>query len=237
VPVSGQKWTSYTELSKTKSIRFGKLLPNVYDLRISPAFGIAQRAHLILSPAGNILWDCLPYLDEATVAFVRSKGGIKGIAISHPHYYSLMSDWAETFDCPIYLHQADKEWVMDHNERIVFFDGDKQALWDGIEIIHTAGHFAGSTVLYVPKAGNGNTGNLFIGDTLQISQSRQFISMMHSYPNQIPLPLKDILYIQRRIDPLIFDGMYGAFEWQNILFGAKEIFERSVKRYVDVYNP
>ncbi len=235
IPESGQKWTSYNALSKTKSIRLGKLLPDACDLRINPAFGIAQRAHLILSSGGNILWDCLPFLDDATIAFINSKGGLKGIAISHPHYYSLMSVWADTFDCPIYLHRADQEWVMDHNDRISFFDGDRQALWDGIEIIHTGGHFAGSTVLYVPKGGG--QGKLFVGDTLQISQSRQFISMMYSYPNQIPLPISNILQIKHRLASLPFDGMYGAFEWQNIHEGAREIFERSVKRYVDIYHP
>jgi hypothetical protein len=234
VPLSGQKWTSYDELSKTKSIRLGKLLPNVYDLRISPAFGIAQRAHLILSPGGNILWDCLPYLDEATVAFIRSKGGLRAIAISHPHYYSLMAGWADTFDCAIYLHQADKQWVMDRSDHGVFFEKHKQVLWDGIEIIHTGGHFAGSTVLHVP--GTGDNGSLFASDTLQIAQSRQFISMMYSYPNQIPLPLKEILHISEQISPLKFSSMYGAFEWQNIHTGAKEIFERSVKRYEEIYR-
>ncbi|MDB5133705.1 MAG: Metallo-beta-lactamase superfamily protein [Mucilaginibacter sp.] len=234
VPVSGQQWVNYNELSKTKSIRFGKLLPNVYDLRISPSFAIAQKAHLIISQSGNLLWDCLPFLDEATVAFIHSKGGIKGIAISHPHYYSLMTAWAEIFDCPIYLHAADKKWVMDKSDYIVFFESEKYALWDGMEIIHTGGHFAGSTVLHTPFAGSG--GSLFVGDTLQISQSRQFISMMYSYPNQIPLPLIDILRISEKISPLKFDSMYGAFEWQNINKGAKAIFEQSVKRYVDVYK-
>ncbi|MGZ3750880.1 MAG: MBL fold metallo-hydrolase [Mucilaginibacter sp.] len=234
VPVSGQKWTSHSELSKTKSIRFSKLLPDVYDLRISPAFGIAQRAHLILSQSGNLLWDCLPFLDEATVAFIRSKGGLKGIAISHPHYYSLMAVWAETFNCPVYLHQADSQWVMDQSDHIVFFEEGKQVLWDGIEIIHTGGHFAGSTVLHVPNAGN--EGSLFVGDTLQISQSRLFISMMYSYPNHIPLPLKGIQHINEQLAPLKFDSMYGAFEWQNIRTGAKEIFVRSVKRYEDIHH-
>src|SRR5258708_26582994 len=58
VPASGQKWTSYSELNKSKSIRFSRLLSNVYDLRVSPAFAIAQRAYLVLSPGGNLLWDC-----------------------------------------------------------------------------------------------------------------------------------------------------------------------------------
>jgi Metallo-beta-lactamase superfamily len=233
VPATGQKWTSYDEMSQTRNIRFNKLLSNVYQLRVSPAFGIAQRAHLIISPGGNLLWDCLPFLDEATVAFIRAKGGLKGIAISHPHYYSLMAGWADTFDCPIYLHQADSQWVMEQSDRIQFFEGDKQVLWDGMEIIHTGGHFAGSTILHAPDMGD--KGSVFVGDTLQVALSRQFISMMYSYPNIIPLPFSEINRISNIVMPLNFDSMYGAFEWQNIHTGAKEIFERSMKRFQDIY--
>jgi hypothetical protein len=233
VPATGQKWTSYKELSQTRTIRFDDPLADVYNLRISPAFGIAQRAHLIVSPGGNILWDCLPFLDETTAAFVRSKGGLKGIAVSHPHYYSLMAAWAETFDCPIYLHKADSEWVMDKTNRIRFFDGDKQALWDGMEIIHTGGHFAGSTILHVP--GIGDKGRVYVGDTLQVALSRQFISMMYSYPNMIPLPLKEIERISNIVMGLNFDSLYGAFEWQDIHRGAKELFEHSVNRYRKIW--
>jgi hypothetical protein len=229
VPVSGQKWTSYAELSQTHTIRFGNRLPDVFNLRVSPGFGIAQRAHLILSPGGNILWDCLPFLDEPTVAFIKSKGGLKAIAISHPHYYGLMAGWAEIFDCPIYLHKADSQWVMDKTDRIVFFEEDRKPLWDGIEIVHTGGHFDGSTILYAP--GIGDKGSVFVGDTLQIALSRRFISIMYSYPNHIPLPLKEINRIRDAVMQLNFEGMYGAFEWQNVESGAKELFEHSVNRY------
>jgi hypothetical protein len=229
VPVSGQKWTSYGGLSQTHTIRFGMPLPDVYNLGVSPGFGIAQRAHLILSPGGNILWDCLPYLDEATVALIKSKGGLKAIAISHPHYYGLMAGWAEAFDCPIYLHKADSQWVMDETDRIVFFEGDRKALWDGIEIVHTGGHFDGSTILYAPRVGD--KGSVFVGDTLQIALSRKFISIMYSYPNHIPLPLKEVNRISDVVTQLNFDAMYGAFEWQNIESDAKELFEQSMRKF------
>lgn len=234
VPATGQRWTSYTAMSKANTIRFDNPLPEVYDLRVSPAFGITQCAHLIVSPGGNLLWDCLPFIDEASISFIRSKGGLQGIAISHPHYYSLMTAWAEAFECPVYLHMADKKWVMDSSERIVFFEGPKQLLWDGMEVIHTGGHFAGSTILYAPHIGR--SGSVFAGDTLQISPSRRFISIMYSYPNIIPLPIHEILSIADIVTKLEFDSMYGAFEWQKIHEGAREIFIRSIARYKEVYG-
>lgn len=234
VPVAGQHWVSYNELKKTRSIRFNNLLPNLYDLRITPAFGIAQKAHIICTPNGNLLWDCLPFVDEPTVAFIRSIGGLKAIAISHPHYYSLMAVWAGIFDCPIYLHKADEEWMMDESTHLNLWTGQKQSLWDNMDLIHTAGHFPGSVVLHVP--GIGKEGSLFVGDSLYVAQNRKFISMMYSYPNAIPLPQKDILYINQQIGPLSFDSMYGAFEWQNIGTGAKQLFIESVDRYLEIFT-
>jgi hypothetical protein len=123
---------------------------------------------------------------------------------------------------------------MDKSDRIRFFEGDKQTLWNDMEIIHTGGHFSGSTILHAP--GVGDIGRVFVGDTLQVALSRRFISIMYSYPNNIPLPLSEINRIGNIVGPLNFDSMYGAFEWQNIHSGAKEIFEHSVKRYRDIYT-
>jgi hypothetical protein len=66
---------------------------------------------------------------------------------------------------------------------------------------------------------------------LQVALSRKFISIMYSYPNHIPLPLKEINRISDIVMQLSFDGMYGAFEWQNIESGAKELFEQSIRKY------
>jgi glyoxylase-like metal-dependent hydrolase (beta-lactamase superfamily II) len=68
-----------------------------------------RRALLVTHPAGNVLWDCIPLLDEALIEMIRGVGGISAIAISHPHYYANMVEWSRAFDCPIYLHVADRQ--------------------------------------------------------------------------------------------------------------------------------
>ena len=55
-----------------------------------PAFGIGQRALLVRTREGNILWDCVSLIDSDTVALIKALGGIYAIAISHPHYYTSM---------------------------------------------------------------------------------------------------------------------------------------------------
>ena len=43
---------------------------------------------LLFAGDGNVLWDCINVLTPQTVKEIRSRGGIKAIAISHPHFYT-----------------------------------------------------------------------------------------------------------------------------------------------------
>ena len=86
--------------------------PRLLGIGTEPEFAIGQRALLLQSPGGNLLWDCISLLDDETIAEVNARGGIRAIAISHPHFYSSMIEWAERFDAQIFLHSADREWVM-----------------------------------------------------------------------------------------------------------------------------
>ena len=86
--------------------------PRLLGIGTEPEFAIGQRASLLQSPGGNLLWDCVSLLDDETIAEVNARGGIRAIAISHPHFYSSMIEWAECFDAQIFLHSADREWVM-----------------------------------------------------------------------------------------------------------------------------
>ena len=47
----------------------------------------------------------------------------KAIAISHPHYYSNLAEWAEIFRCPVRLPVADKRWVLRPSDRVNFWTG------------------------------------------------------------------------------------------------------------------
>ena len=38
--------------------------PDLIGLGVTPSFGIGQRALLVRTPAGNVLWDCVSLLDE-----------------------------------------------------------------------------------------------------------------------------------------------------------------------------
>lgn len=49
-----------------------------------------------------MLWDCVGLLHPDAVQHIKQQyGGITAIAISHPHFYCAMADWAEAFDCQV----------------------------------------------------------------------------------------------------------------------------------------
>lgn len=225
IPEKGQSWTTHKELLNSRSLQIKAISSRIYEITIIPSFAIGQRAFLILSDHGNILWDCIPFLDESTIAFINSKGGLKAIAISHPHYYSNMLTWASIFECTVYIHEKDREWVP-KSDLIKLWEGDEIDLFDGIKIINTGGHFPGACILRVPYLSD--QGTVFCGDSLQISRSKRFISIMYSYPNYIPLPASEIERIRLLLEKYQFDTLYGAFPFQNLTSEVKNILERSL---------
>ena len=176
-----------------------------------------------------MLWDCIPLLDELTIEFIKSKGGLKAICFSHPHFYSNMNNWAETFNCPIYIHENDAEHIMSKSEHIKLWQGNEWELWDGIKIMLIGGHFEGSSILHVPFLSK--EGAIICGDTLFLSPSKKHFSVVRSSPNRIPLPLSEMERIQKKCDSISFDSFYGYVTIQNLEENVKEILERSFKRY------
>ena len=106
---TGQEWTTLKGLQADHHNRFAEEAAGLLGIGTEPEFAIGQRALLLQSPGGNLLWDCISLLDNETIAEVNARGGIRAIAISHPHFYSSMIEWAECFDARIYLHSADSE--------------------------------------------------------------------------------------------------------------------------------
>ena len=195
-----------------------------------PSFAIGQRALLVRSPGGNLLWDCVTVIDDAAVEAVRNLGGIRAIAISHPHYYSSMVEWSKAFDAPIFLHGADRQWVMRPDPCIEYWSGQTQSLWDGMTLISAGGHFAGGTVMHWPAGAEGR-GALLSGDILQVAQDRSWVSFMYSYPNYIPLSAAQVDRIAATVEPFEFDWIYGAWWDRNVAGDAKNAVRRSADRY------
>ena len=227
----GQRWTTLADLQRGHHNEFRRQEERLVGIGTAPSFAIGQRALLVQSPAGNVLWDCVTLLDEFTKRAVADLGGIAAIAISHPHYYSALAEWSAAFNAPVYLHASDSEWVMRPSPSIVHWEGDEHTLHDGMRLINAGGHFAGGTVLYVPFLAEG-TGALLSGDIIQVIPDRRFVSFMYSYPNLIPLPSASVRRIAASVGPLDFDRIYGAW-WDRVIpSDGKGVVARSADRYV-----
>ena len=223
----GQRWTSPAALAAGHRNRVEELEPGLVGIGTEPTFAIGQRALLV----DGLLWDCVSLLDDATAEAVAARGGLRAIAISHPHYYSAMVDWAERFEVPVLLHADDAEHVMRPSPRIEPWSGERRPLWDGLELVRLGGHFAGATVCLWP-AGAGGRGALLSGDVVQVVSDRDWASFMWSYPNLIPLPAREVRRIRGVVEGLAFDRVYGAW-WDAVMDGdARAKVMRSADRYL-----
>jgi glyoxylase-like metal-dependent hydrolase (beta-lactamase superfamily II) len=228
---NGQQWTTLTAIQATHHNTLIPLEPGLHSILTEPRFPIGQRAHLIQSPGGNVLWDCIALIDDATVEAVRALGGISAIAISHPHYYTTMVEWAHTFGAPVYLHAADREWVMRPEASVSFWEGDTHPLWDGMMLIRGGGHYAGGTMLHWPTGVDGR-GVLFTGDIIQVVADQRWVTFMWSYPNSIPLNATQVRGVVASVEPFAFDRIYGAFGGI-VSPDAKGAVHRSADRYIE----
>lgn len=233
VPPSGQSWTTHEALARRYTNTFRQHEPGLIGIGTVPHFAIGQRALLLRTDKGNVLWDCISLLDDATKEIVKGLGGLIGIAISHPHYYSSMVEWAHTFDAPIHLHAADRQWVMRPDASVKFWDGDALNLATGVTLIRCGGHFAGGTVLHW-MGGAGGRGALLSGDIVQLIPDRNYVSFMRSYPNLIPLSAPAVARIGAMLEPFSFETIYGAFFDRVIPRGGKDALKRSIQRYVAI---
>jgi hypothetical protein len=228
---SGQEWTTVEQLQTHHHNRLEEEAPRLLGIGTEPEFAIGQRALLLQSAGGNLLWDCISLLDAETIAEVNARGGIRAIAISHPHFYSSMIEWAECFDAQIFLHSADREWVVRKSTRIQFWEGPTLPLWDGLTLINCAGHFEGGTVLHW-STGAGGQGALLTGDIITVVQDRRYVSFLRSYPNLIPLGPTAIRHIVEGIESFSFEQIYGGWWQANVLTDAKAAVARSAQRYL-----
>ena len=227
VGYAGQRWTTPDELRAAHHARIEPVEPGLLGIGVEPTFAIGQRALLV----DGLLWDCIALLDDAIEDAVRAAGGIETIAISHPHYYATMVDWAERLDARVLLHEADRQWIMRPSNRIELWSGDELALSDSLRLVNLGGHFPGGTVCLWMHGPDG-AGALLSGDIVQVVPDREWASFMWSYPNLIPLPPREVARIRDRVAEMSFDRVIGAW-WDRIMDGdARTKVLRSADRYI-----
>jgi hypothetical protein len=165
VPPTGQAWLTLSTLRSEKGHKhiFHPLdtdetsTANLIAIRTEPQVAIGQSAYLVRTPEGNVLWDCISYLDDETVEAVKGLGGVKAIAISHPHFFSThveyppspwckwLMRWAKALGCPVFISAEDGEWLMRKDSAVQnLWTGKSQRILPRISVHKVGGHFPGS---------------------------------------------------------------------------------------------
>ncbi|KAL9111968.1 MAG: hypothetical protein Q9227_003588 [Pyrenula ochraceoflavens] len=241
VPPSGQAFTTLAEMRRDgykNKWKQDDVEKDVWSVWTEPKFAIGQRAVLLTTPHGNVLWDCITFLDQETVDKILTHGPLTAIIISHPHYYTTHADWSTTFShCPIYTSSLDSSWLSRPApapaSSHTFLTSPLTPILPSITALIVGGHFAGSLCLHYED-------KLFVADTLVTvpsahnpsspgevarraevtgrkeggSRNEQIghtsYAFMYSIPNMIPLSPREMVRMW---------GVLGRVEWRTT-FGA-----------------
>jgi hypothetical protein len=229
----GQQWTTMVELAEGgRRAVVREEETGLYSLETQPPTAIGQRALIVRTAAGNVMWDCTTFADDEAIEAVGRIGGLAAIAISHPHFYASYPAWSAAFgDCPVYIHASDREWVQSPVPGLTLWDGVARDVLPGVRLLNPGGHFEGAALLYW-AGGAGGRGALLVGDTIMVVMDRRFVSFMYSFPNLVPLSGAAVARILETVRPYPYDRIYGAWPGRVVAMGGSEAVERSARRYL-----
>jgi hypothetical protein len=231
VGADGQKWTTMSDLAESHVVVIKEEEPGLFGVGVEPSVAIGQRALLVRTPSGNVLWDCVPLLDPGARERLGELGGVSAICMSHPHFYAAYVEFAEAFDARVLIPRADEAWIRRPSRHVELFDDEVDPV-PGLTLARIGGHFDGAAVLHWP-AGSGGRGALLTGDTVTVVPDRGWTSFMWSYPNLIPLDELTVREIARRVGRFRFDRVYGGWWGRTIVDDGAAAVWRSAERYVE----
>jgi hypothetical protein len=230
VPADGQRWATLEDLAQAgRRVHIAGLEPDLFGITVEPTVGIGQQTHLVRTPAGNLLWDPVGYLDDESVSRVRELGGVTAIAASHPHMFGVQVEWSRALGgVPVLVSEADAEWVRRPDPAITTWSG-RHEVAPGLTLHQMGGHFPGSSIVHW-TAGAGGDGVLLASDTIHANPDRATVTFLRSYPNRIPLSPAVVERITNAVTQLSFDRLYDNFG-RTIEADAAAAVRRSADRY------
>ncbi|HET6868980.1 MAG TPA: hypothetical protein VFH80_23920 [Solirubrobacteraceae bacterium] len=229
VPPTRQVWKTMGELTEDgfrTDVR--EVEPDLFGIGVRPFIGVGQRALVVRTPEGNLMWDPPPYLDEAAIDAVRGRGGLAVVSASHPHMYGAAVEWSHAFGAEMLLPEVDLPWLMRPDPAVRTWAGSIEAL-PGVTFVQCGGHFPGSAVALW-------NGALFVGDTLFVTDGEDRVSFIWSAPNRLPLPEREVRGIVEALAPYSYDRIHSGWSDLAIRRDAKRIVERSAARYIEILH-
>ncbi len=235
VPPGGQQWTTLAGLAAAghRSV-VREVEPGLTGIGAEPPVAIGQRALLVSTDEGNVLWDPSGFIDDAAVAAVRSAGGLAYVTASHPHFYGAIASWAREFDAEILVPEDDAAWLRAGPDvRVRQWRSEVFGVLRDVTLVQCGGHFPGSAVLHWATGADGR-GVLLAGDTIFVTPGEDRVSFIWSAPNRLPLSEAAVENVVSSVEPFAFDRIYGGW-WTPVLrSGARDVVRRSASRYIEL---
>lgn len=231
VPATGQQWTTLEELAASGyRTNLAELEPDLFGLTSEPKAGIGQQSKLLRTPAGNLLWDPIGYLDDDVIERVRELGDVVAITASHPHMFGVQVEWSRALGgVAVLVAEQDMEWVARPDPMIRPWSGTEELL-PGVTLTQPGGHFPGSAVVHWAAGANGK-GALLSSDTIFANPDRKSVSFMRSFPNRLPLSAAVVERVTQHVERFAFDRLYGNFE-DRVDTDARAVVRWSADRHI-----
>lgn len=231
VPADGQRWTNLEELDESgHRVEIAELEPDLFGIASTPAVGIGHQSKLIRTPAGNLLWDPIGYLDDEGIRSVRALGEVTAIVASHPHMFGAQVEWSRSLGgAPVLVAEQNMDWIARPDPAILSW-ADELEILPGVTLTQPGGHFPGSAVVHW-SAGAEGKGVLLSSDTIFANPDRKSVSFMRSFPNRLPLSGAVVERVTRHVEAFAFDRLYGNFDIR-IDTDARTVVRRSADRHI-----
>ena len=227
VPPTGQVWKQMGVLAEEgfrTDVR--DVASDLIGVGVRPFIGVGQRALIVSTRQGNLLWDPPSFIDQAAIDAVGELGGLAVVTASHPHMYGAIVEWSHAFGADILLPEVDQPWLMRPDPAVRTWVGSTEAL-PGVTLVQCGGHFPGSAVAHW-------NGALLVGDTLFVTDGEDRVSFIWSAPNRLPLPEREVRGIVEALAPYSYDRIHSGWWDLSIRRDAKRIVERSAARYIEI---
>ena len=227
---TGQRWTTLADLEgRGHRGSVAEVEPGLLGIEIEPSVGIGQRALLVQTPGGNLLWDSTGYVDDDLVGAVSAAGGVAVIAASHPHMFGVQVEWSHRFQgAPVYVTEADQEWVQRNDPAVRLWDEPVEVL-PGVTLHRIGGH----SPVVRSRTWSAPTGRACCSAATP-SPARRTSTGCRScaaIPNKLPMSAAVIEKVASRVLALEFDRLYDNFGGQ-VLADAQTWVRRSADRYI-----
>ena len=181
----------------------------IVTFTVEPKLGIGPSGYLIPHRDGNIGFECCGFYDSDALDFIESRGGIRHLSFSHPHAFGAAWQLQERFEPQVLVQTEDLGWTQSLNAAYPF--DERLELAPGARLVHTAGHFAGHSVLHL----YGEHKILFAGDMLKFHfDGERFvgISTHKAFNRRVPMSHAEVRRYREVVRDLEFAHVYTTFE-------------------------